>query len=359
MVEPLRGEHLIPVVRHAASGPPVAAAAQETHRLGVGRREERLGRRRAPVDEQAPAGGIRESEAADVDGRRAVGGHHASQARVDGEAAQRPQAGGEPVDLEVALERCLTVAAGLPAQRVDAVLDPGDGLAQSLGEGGEVLLVVADEGGIGLGGEAFGQAERAGLDGVHGICSWRISRRGVQRGRVGEASRSTSMRPQGALAARPPPAVILEVRAGSDSVRTGGLAQSPRLQPQRPFGDVRDEVLVGLRRGLAAVVDGRALAVHGHQDARAREVRIDVGELARGDALLDDADDAGLVERLLLDERLVQCRAETRQVACVQPESREVPGFVALVPGDEVRQPLQSRCRRGGRAARARPTPRA
>jgi hypothetical protein len=88
------------------------------------------------------------------------------------------------VDLEVSFERGLTVSAGLPAQRIEAILDRGDGLAQARGEGGEVLLVVAYEGGIGLGGETFGQVERAGLNGVPGICSWRISRRGFQRGRV-------------------------------------------------------------------------------------------------------------------------------------------------------------------------------
>ena len=55
-VEPVRGEDLVPVVADPAPGPPVAAAARQPHRLGVGRPEERLGRRGAPVDQQPPAG---------------------------------------------------------------------------------------------------------------------------------------------------------------------------------------------------------------------------------------------------------------------------------------------------------------
>jgi hypothetical protein len=44
-LEPVRREHLVPVVADPAAGPAVAAAAGQTHRVGVGRPEERLGRR--------------------------------------------------------------------------------------------------------------------------------------------------------------------------------------------------------------------------------------------------------------------------------------------------------------------------
>jgi hypothetical protein len=44
-VEPVRGEDLVPVVTDAAVGPAVPAAADQAHRVGMGRAEERLGRR--------------------------------------------------------------------------------------------------------------------------------------------------------------------------------------------------------------------------------------------------------------------------------------------------------------------------
>ncbi|MEE2045973.1 MBL fold metallo-hydrolase, partial [Nocardiopsis tropica] len=46
-LEPVGGEHLVPVVADPAAGPPVPAAAGQPHRVGVGGREERFGRRGA------------------------------------------------------------------------------------------------------------------------------------------------------------------------------------------------------------------------------------------------------------------------------------------------------------------------
>ena len=48
-VQPVRGEHFIPVVADPGAGPAVPAAAGQTHRVGVGRSEERLSRGGAPV----------------------------------------------------------------------------------------------------------------------------------------------------------------------------------------------------------------------------------------------------------------------------------------------------------------------
>lgn len=50
-------EHLVPEVRHATELPPEAAPHDEPHRVLVGRGEEGLGGRRAPVDQQSlPSG---------------------------------------------------------------------------------------------------------------------------------------------------------------------------------------------------------------------------------------------------------------------------------------------------------------
>ena len=66
-LESVRGEHLVPVVADPAAGPAIPAAADQTHRVGVGRAEERLGRRGAPVDHQPTALAVGQAEAPDVD----------------------------------------------------------------------------------------------------------------------------------------------------------------------------------------------------------------------------------------------------------------------------------------------------
>ena len=67
-VEPVRGEHLVPVVGDPAAGPAIPAAARQTHRVGVGRAEERLGRRGAPVEQQLTTRAVGEAEPSDVHG---------------------------------------------------------------------------------------------------------------------------------------------------------------------------------------------------------------------------------------------------------------------------------------------------
>ena len=66
--EPVGGEHLVPVVADPAAGPAVPAPAGQTHRVGVGRAEERLRRRGSPVDQQPPTRAVGEAEPADVHG---------------------------------------------------------------------------------------------------------------------------------------------------------------------------------------------------------------------------------------------------------------------------------------------------
>ena len=99
-VEPVGGEHLVPVVADPAAGPAVAAAAGQPHRVGVGRAEERLGRGRAPVDQQPAPGAVGEAEAPDVDRLAAVGADHVARGTGRGRSgaacAAARSAGGSP-----------------------------------------------------------------------------------------------------------------------------------------------------------------------------------------------------------------------------------------------------------------------
>ncbi len=156
-LETVGREHLVPVVGDLPESPPVPAAAEQPHRLGVGRAEERLGGGGAPVDEQPAAGPVGEPEPPDVD--RALVGDHPAQAQVEVEAAQRPQPGGQPVDLLVAVERLLAGATGCEPGRLEALGQVGDRLREAGGDRGEVLLVGGDEGRVVLGGQVPGEVE--------------------------------------------------------------------------------------------------------------------------------------------------------------------------------------------------------
>ena len=116
-VEPVRGEHLVPVVADPAAGPAVPAAAGQPHRVGVGRAEERLGRGGAPVDQQPATRAVGEAEASDVHGLGVVRADHVPEAQVQAEAAQGAQAGGQPVDLQVPVHRLLARCRRAPCAR--------------------------------------------------------------------------------------------------------------------------------------------------------------------------------------------------------------------------------------------------
>ncbi len=102
-------EQLVPVVDDPAPGPAVAAAAAEPHRLRGRRGEERLSRRRAPVDEEPFAVGAGEPDPADVARFFIAVDDDAPEAGVDAVAPERAEPALEPVHLEVASERSLTV----------------------------------------------------------------------------------------------------------------------------------------------------------------------------------------------------------------------------------------------------------
>ena len=164
-LEPVRGEHLVPVVADPAAGPAVPAAAGQTHRVGVGRSEERLGRGGAPVEQQPTTRAVGEAESSDVHGLGVVRADHVSEAQVQTEATQGAQASGQPVDLQVPVHRLLARAAGRLALGVEAVGQVGDRLLEALRDGREVLLVAGDQRRVGLGGEVVGKVERAGSQG--------------------------------------------------------------------------------------------------------------------------------------------------------------------------------------------------
>ena len=170
-LEAVGREDLVPVVADAAARPAVASSAPKAHRVGVGRAEERLGGGGAPVDQQPPAGAVGQAEPSDVrwDGNRSH--ERMAEAQVEPVAAQGAQAGGEPVDLLVAVQRGLAVAAGRPARGVEAVGQLGGRLRQGLGDRREVLRRRGDEGRVGLGRQAVRKVEGAGRLGVHVVSS--------------------------------------------------------------------------------------------------------------------------------------------------------------------------------------------
>ena len=114
---PSGGEHLVPVVADPAAGPAVPAAAGQAHRVGVGRAEERLGRGRAPVDQQPAARAVGEAEPSDVHRLGVVRADDVPEAQVQPEAAQRAQPGGQPVDLQVPVQRLLARCRRAPCAR--------------------------------------------------------------------------------------------------------------------------------------------------------------------------------------------------------------------------------------------------
>src|SRR5690606_41429105 len=131
-------------------------AADQAHRGGVGGAEEGLGGGRAPVEQQAAAFGIGEADTSDVHRIGAVRGDDPAEAQVQSEAPQCAQAGGESVDLLVAVQCRLPSAAGGTAGRVEAVGEVGDRPLQARGDRREVPFVGGGQRRVGLGGEVVG-----------------------------------------------------------------------------------------------------------------------------------------------------------------------------------------------------------
>ena len=165
-LEPVGGEHLVPVVADPAAGPAVAATAGQAHRVGVGRSEERLGGGGAPVDEQPAAGAVGEAEAADVDRARrrprGPSGRGRGRGRSGAGCAAARSAGGSPGRGPAPPGRRRRAPARGSSSRSDR---SAMRLLEARGDGREVLLVAGDQGRVGLGGEVVGEVERAG----HGV----------------------------------------------------------------------------------------------------------------------------------------------------------------------------------------------
>ena len=161
-VEPVGGEHLVPVVADPAAGPAVPPAARQAHRVGVGGAEERLGRRGAPVEQQPTAGAVGEAEPTDVHGlgvrprRPCVPG--TGPARSGAGCAAARSAGGPPGRGPAPPARCRPVRRALGVEPLGQV---GDRLLEALRDRGEVLLVAGDQRRVGLRGEVRGEVERA------------------------------------------------------------------------------------------------------------------------------------------------------------------------------------------------------
>ncbi|GGX28604.1 hypothetical protein GCM10010341_57570 [Streptomyces noursei] len=167
-VQSVGGEHLVPVVADPAAGPAIPAAAGQTHRVGVGRREERCGSRGAPVDQQPTPRAVGEAEPSDVHGLGVVRADDAPQAQIQAEAPQGAQTPGQPLDLRVPVHGLPADAAGRLQLGVEAVGQFGHRLLKALRDGREVPFVAGDQGRVRFGGEAVGKFERAGGQGIHG-----------------------------------------------------------------------------------------------------------------------------------------------------------------------------------------------
>ncbi len=170
-VQPARSEHLIPVVTDLAARPPVPAAAGQPHRAGVGRCEERLRRRGTPVHQQPAARAVGQPQPPDIHRLRAARADHPPQAQVQAEAAQGTQPGGQPVNLQVPLQRPLAHAARRPALGIQTAREVRDRLLEALRDSREVQLVAGDQRRVGLGSEALGKVKRADSQRVHVISS--------------------------------------------------------------------------------------------------------------------------------------------------------------------------------------------
>ncbi len=204
---PVKGEDLVPVVADPAARPAVPAAARQSHRVRVGRAEERLGGGRTPVEQQPTSGAVREAEPPDVHGIRAVCADHPSEAQVQAEPTQSAQPSGQPVDLHVPVHRLLADAAGSLALGLEAVGQGGDRLLEALRNGREVLFVGGDQRRVGLGAEVVGQVEGTGRQMVH------VSRLPFRR----FWPRPAILRHDRGLAARPPTRYTLGVEGSSRS----------------------------------------------------------------------------------------------------------------------------------------------
>ena len=191
MGQPVSGEHLVPVVGDPAAAPPIPPTAAEAHRVGVGGPEERLGRWGAPVEQQPTTVAVGEAEPPDVCRLGILRGDDAPEAQVQPEPPEGTQACGQPVDLQVPVQRRLAAVRGCPACLIQAFRKVGDRLLEALGDGGEVPLVARDQGRVRLADEALGKVEGAGGQGTHVIGSSLERACGAMRPPVrGRAARS-------------------------------------------------------------------------------------------------------------------------------------------------------------------------
>ncbi len=234
-LEPVRGEDLVPVVGDPATGPAVAASADQTHRSGVRRAEERCGGGGAPVDQEASAVVAGQAQPSDVHRVVPVVGDHPAEAHVGAEPAEQPQPRGEAVDLLVAVEGSLTRTGGPGALGVEAGGQLGDGLLEAAGDGGEVQLVAGDEGRVGLGGEVVWQVERTRGAGGHGIGS----DLGTASGPASAAVRPAILRPHRGLAASPLVRYTLRTEGDSTSDSRPGRFRRSQRNRARPARQIR------------------------------------------------------------------------------------------------------------------------
>jgi hypothetical protein len=122
------------------------------------------------------------------------------------ESPERPQPGGQPVDLLVPFHRLLTRPAARPALGTEPVGQFRDRALEAFENRGEMGLVSGDENRVGLAAEVVGEVEHTGGQWVHVISSGLEIARSLHRVRTGIrglTARSAILRHHRGLAASP------------------------------------------------------------------------------------------------------------------------------------------------------------
>jgi hypothetical protein len=128
----------------------------------VGRSEERFSHGRTPVDQQLTTRAVPQSKPSDVGRLGTVCPDNASKTQVQTEPTKSAEPSGQPVDLQIPVERLLADAGWRLPLGFEAVGQVGDRLLEALRDGLEVMLVDRDQRRVGLDAEAVGKVKCAG-----------------------------------------------------------------------------------------------------------------------------------------------------------------------------------------------------
>jgi len=169
--QPVRGEHLVPVVAdrprvqrylRRLARPIGLAWVAPKNGSAAGERQSSSSRRPALV---------REAEPTDVHGLGGVCADHASEAQVQAKRRRTRRRAGQPVDLHVPVHRGLADATGRPALEIEAVGQVGDRLSRLSAMATKCCSSSAINAGSALAARRSGRSNAAGSQEIHVISS--------------------------------------------------------------------------------------------------------------------------------------------------------------------------------------------